>query len=417
MANTRQMEPEDLVEDEGLEGEGIEDTLEEHDAPVPEESEASAAEYDVQPALSMQESLGILSRIKWGRVALACIFAFLVLAAALFVWNRWYRFDDIADIQGTWRDVNSGATMEVNATHIKIAEDAAYEYTIDITAKTIHYSFGGNEGFSSYRFSEDRQKLVLEDGVETDWGLVFHFRDDPGFAEGELAEGMTRLEKTSNDIPTIKLPGSSRPAGELVQSEPQKPVSSSSNAASQNAVSSTEAVSSLGKDASGATSSKPKASQTEPDENGYIVGPDRNAKGYYDDQGIFVPVSYGHFDDTGEWIDDGAGGYLDAEGNWIEGPTGYYDGNGSWVDYAAQAQESANGGQGSGNAEGGSEGSGYYDQYGNWVDTSSWGNKAAADNVAGDGNDGEEAGYGTGDDTYGQYNGYDENGEGTDEGW
>ena len=399
MANTRQMEPEELVEDEGLGDEGIEEALEENDVPVPAVSDAAEAEYDVKPALSTQESLGVLSRIKWGRVALACLFAFLVIAAALFVWSRWYRFDDIADIQGTWRDVNSGATMEVNATHIKIAEDAAYEYTIDTTAKIIRYSFGGNEGFSSYRFSEDRQKLVLEDGAETDWGLVFHFRDDPGFAEGELAEGMTRLEKTSDEIPTIKLPGSGRPAGELVQSEPQKPVSSSSNAASQNVASSTEAVSSLGKDDSSAASSKPKASQTEPDENGYIVGPDRNAKGYYDDQGIFVPVSYGHFDDTGEWIDDGAGGYLDAEGNWIEGPTGYYDGNGSWVDYAAQAQESANGTQG---AESGSENrSGYYDQYGNWVDTSGWGNNAPADNAAGDSNNGGEAGYGTGDGTYG----------------
>ena len=404
------MEPEELVEDGG-----IDDIPEKNNAASTDDGEVAESEYDVQPTLSMQESVSIFSRIKWGRVVLACVFAFLVLAAALFVWNRWYRFDDIADIQGTWRDVNSGATMEVNATHIKIAEDAAYEYTIDTTAKTIRYSFGGSEGFSSYRFSEDRQKLVLEDGVETDWALVFHFHDDPGFAEGDLPEGMTRLEKTSSDIPTIKLPGSSRPAGDLVQSEPQKPSASSSGAAS-----STAAVSSFGKEASSAASSKPKASQTEPDENGYIVGPDRNAKGYYDDQGIFVPVSYGHFNDSGDWIDDGAGGYLDAEGNWIEGPTGYYDGNGSWVDYAAQAQESTNNTQGSGNTDSDSGNkSGYYDQYGNWVDTSNWGN-TPANNTAGDSyQDGanEETGYGTANESYGQYNAYDENGEAADEGW
>ena len=53
------MEPEELLEDEELEGTGVEDTLEEDGAAVPAASEASEADYDVQPALSMEESLGI----------------------------------------------------------------------------------------------------------------------------------------------------------------------------------------------------------------------------------------------------------------------------------------------------------------------------------------------------------------------
>ena len=383
MANTRHMEPEELVEGNEPEDEELEAAPEEDDANADDVagdiSEAPAPEPDTQLPAGIEGSLSFFSRIKWGRVALACLFVFLVVAAALFVWNRWYRFDDAADIQGTWRDVYSGAVMEVNATHMKLAENAVFEYHIDTTAKTISYNFGGSEGFSSYRFSEDRQRLVLEDGAETDWSLVFHFQDDPGFAEGELSEGMTRLEKVSNDIPEIKLPGGNRPAGALVQSEPQKPSASSSAASSGTAASSS------------AASSKPKASQTEPDENGHIVGPDRNAKGYYDEQGIFVPVSYGHFDASGEWVDDGAGGYMDEEGNWIEGPTGYYDANGLWVDYNAPAQESTGSESGqNANASGGT--SGYYDQYGNWVDTSSWNTDGtpAKTPEAADGQDGGE---------------------------
>lgn len=363
MANTRhmpeggQLESDDLsVVEDGVEGYSEDDYTD----------DAGAVHESVRPALIEGEQVaGFFSRVKWGRVALACIFAFLVLAASLFVWNRWYRFDDVADIQGTWRDINSGATMEVNEFYIKLAEDAVYEYSIDTNAKSIHYFFGGNEGFSSYRFSEDRTQLVLEDGAETDWGLVFHFRDDPGFAEGALEDGLTRLEKVSSEVPSITLPGGNRPAGALVQSKPQ---SSSASSASSGKIG-TQSGSSGASSREGSSSSAPVASQTEPDENGLIVGPDRNAKGYYDSNGIFVPVSYGHFDESGNWVQD-SGGYYSSDGVWVEGASGYYDASGTWVNYNAQSEASTGTTDQPDTAAEGT--SGYYDQYGNWVDTSAW---------------------------------------------
>lgn len=376
MADTRHMSEDGLVEDQDF-----------MDADYAEEDYAEAIEATAAEAAGTEGTRPVLvegaqfvsffSRVKWGRVALACIFAFLVLAASLFVWNRWYRFDDVADIQGTWRDVTSGATMEVNESYIKLADDAVYEYVLDTNAKSIRYTFGNSEGFSSYRFSEDRTQLVLEDGAGTDWGLVFHFHDDPGFAEGELADGLTRLEKVSNEVPAISAPGSNRPAGALVQSKPQGSSASSSssgktgeagqagNAGSAGAASSS---SSRGENASLAAS----VSQTEADENGLIVGPDRNAKGYYDENGIFVPVSYGHISESGNWVED-SGGYYGSDGSWVEGPSGYYGADGSWVDYSMQSDVSGDA-SGQANAAGAdtSGQSGYYDQYGNWIDMSAW---------------------------------------------
>ena len=299
-------------------------------------------------------------------MALAILFVFLLTAAALFVWNRWYRYDDVADFQGTWRDVSSGAEMQVHATHIMLAEDAVYEYKIDTFNKQISYVFGHDEGSSSYRFSEDRSHLVLEDSVETDWSLVFHFRDDPGFAEGELPDGTTRLEKVSSDIPEIVVPGSNRNPSEITISEPQKSSSSSSAAADADSSSSNASSSSDEEKA-------PQASQTVPDENGFVVSPDRNSKGYYDKQGIFVAVSYGHFDAKGNWVED-PGGYTDENGYWVEGPSGYYGLDGLWVEFGAKEEEESEDEKAS-EAESGdsssskaSSGEGYYDQYGRWID-------------------------------------------------
>ena len=372
---TAKLDEADLPDADGFAEDGI-DAVEEDaaadEATVRAEEDAAAAaaaaEYPEEYA-AQRES--IWTRVKWGRTVLALVFLFLVVAASLFAWNRWFRYDDALDIQGSWRDVQTGNVMEVNENCIKLAEDAVYEYRIDTVEKTITYTFGDATGQSSYRFSEDRRQLVLEDGAGADWGLALHFYDDPGFSEGELADGLTRLEKISDDVPNISLPGSSRPASPLSHGPSSRLSSEASSSFEPIIVTPSSSAASLAAASSDAASSadadkddeddKPKASQTVPDENGNVVGPDRNAKGYYDSNGIFVPVSYGHFNEAGDWIDD-IGGYTDASGTWIEGPSGYYGYDGVWVDYATEIAESLQ-------QQNAAAAGGYYDQNGVWVDT------------------------------------------------
>lgn len=336
----------------------------EADASAPADDTGAAPAKTATPSrLASLEAPAFLSRIKWGRILVALVLAFILLAVGLFAWNRWYRFNDAADIIGTWRDVNSGSVMEVSETHLKLAKDAVYAYELDTFNKQITYTFSDAKGFSSYRFSEDRQQLVLEDGVETDWMLVLHFRDDPGFAEGDLAEGLTRLEKISSDVPSISTPGSKRPDSPLAH-EPSSLATASS--------SSSGPISLYGpgssKDSSSSSSSS--ASEEEEEDDGLIVGPDRNAKGYYDANGIFVPVSQGHYDANGNWVDSDETGYYDANGLWVKWPDestgGYYDEYGNWVEPVDDGTDN------SATEEVPTGESGYYDQNGNWVDTTAY---------------------------------------------
>lgn len=340
-------------------------------------------------------------RFKWGRLLLVCIFAFLLLAAGLFVWNRWYRFDDAADIQGTWRDVNTGTMLELDSSHLKIAGDVVYTYTLDTFAKTISYSLGNDNGFSSYRFSENRQELVLEDGANTDWGLVLHFRDDPGFAEGELPVGLTRLEKVSNTAPNISLPGSSRDKNPLL---PQAaPASSSSSSSSSSSAASTGSAAASGTTAASSTDTTNAAAtntiaangmvipeaELEAMNNGLLTYNEMGELGYFDAQGNWVrsvqnwtpetdtsaqggvqgttttdPATGITYDALGNIVD--SGGTYDAQGNWVGG-SGYYDTQGNWIDttgtYDAQGNYLGNQSYGYG-----ATGAGYVDNT-TWTDT------------------------------------------------
>lgn len=309
---------------------------------VPESPEASYADESDYASEEDASGGGFFSRVRWGRVALAILFAFLVLAACLFAWNRWYRFDDLADIQGSWRDASTGKMLEINDSYLKIDGDVVYEYTLDTFGKTITYKLNDDQGQSSYRFSENRRLLVLEDGAGTDWGLVLHFRDDPGFADDELPDGMTRLEKTSDSVPTIALPGSSRERTSLVaQSAP----AASSSSSSSSSASSSAAGSAATESASGNNTL-----------NGVVIPEEEQAARdagllVYNEQGML-----GYFNSSGQWVDSienwmldtsttdtgQSTGYYDAAGNWISG-TGYYDAAGNWIDTSGIADDQAAG--------------------------------------------------------------------------
>ena len=89
----------------------------------------------------------------------------LAIGTGFLVWNQWFRYDDAADIQGTW--VIEGTTQSITITDsdIVMTADVSYPYTLDTFQKTISFSFKQYSGSGSYAFSPERTALVI---TETD---------------------------------------------------------------------------------------------------------------------------------------------------------------------------------------------------------------------------------------------------------
>ena len=110
------------------------------------------------------------------RKAVAIVSAVLValaVATSLLAWNQWLRYDDAADIQGTWRVEGSTATFTITDSQIQLTEEVSYPYTLDTFAKTISFSFGNYEGGGSYVFSPERDVLTItETAPDADGGTA-----------------------------------------------------------------------------------------------------------------------------------------------------------------------------------------------------------------------------------------------------
>ena len=98
------------------------------------------------------------------RIAIIAVAALIVIGVAAFAFNRWGRFDDRADIQGTWYVLGTEVPVTIDGDVIRFNEDVAYQYEIDPREKTIKYTFGPMEGQGRYWFSADRKYLVITDG-------------------------------------------------------------------------------------------------------------------------------------------------------------------------------------------------------------------------------------------------------------
>ncbi len=102
-------------------------------------------------------------RRMWPWVVGALLLVIVVLVG-LFAWNRWWRYDDAEDMLGNWLANDTSSLVVIDGETIRIADDVAYDYTIDPFAKTITFTFGSMKGSGRYWFSEDRQQLVITDG-------------------------------------------------------------------------------------------------------------------------------------------------------------------------------------------------------------------------------------------------------------
>lgn len=97
-------------------------------------------------------------------VAVIAVIAVGAVAAGI-SYHRWYAYDDALDMQGTWYVSGTDTPIEITGDTIVLTDDVSYHYQLDPSSKTITFSFGGLSGQGHYRFSLDRQYLVIFDGT------------------------------------------------------------------------------------------------------------------------------------------------------------------------------------------------------------------------------------------------------------
>ena len=137
----------------------------------------------------------------WTKVV-AGVLAVLVLASAIvvgvFVWNRSYRYDDFADLQGVWYAEGTATPITIDEQYIYISPDVKYSYELNTADKTLTFSFGKMDGQGRYWFTADRTHVVIVDG-EGYTGASTLF-EDAERAFDELISGSPRPLPTGDNV-------------------------------------------------------------------------------------------------------------------------------------------------------------------------------------------------------------------------
>ena len=135
----------------------------------------SVAAYSADAA---RERLAQERALRRKRARLFVLVLFIALVAIALVigaflgYARWGVHDDASDIQGTWAisgEMATGydvATIRITEKTIILDIDTTYTYTIDTGKKVIDFAFPPMDlkGQGHYRFSEDRNTVVIVDG-------------------------------------------------------------------------------------------------------------------------------------------------------------------------------------------------------------------------------------------------------------
>lgn len=153
----------------------------------------------IKDAKSPRRKKRIFTPFRIAVCAVLLVVLFVVAAGGAFAWDRWYRFDDFQDIQGEWKMTNAERTVVITEDKIKIADNVSYGYTLDTHDKTITYSFGEDSMTAAYRFSPDRQYLIIDESGKTDWLVAMHLKEDKVLADRDVPQGVSKLSKLSND--------------------------------------------------------------------------------------------------------------------------------------------------------------------------------------------------------------------------
>ena len=92
----------------------------------------------------------------------------LVGTAIFGIWNRWFRYDDEAQLISNWQINGTNAVVVIDKENITLNKDTILKYTVDTGAKVINYTIGDKSGQSHYRFSWDRNQLALCENTSCD---------------------------------------------------------------------------------------------------------------------------------------------------------------------------------------------------------------------------------------------------------
>ena len=185
----------DDVEDEGA----SESTQKaESDSPfASQDASAFSRSSDTYSAHKKHEVSNPSSRDKkphnWSTTHIVMIVVAALLVAALavgglFFWDRYLRYDDAADFQGTWYFQEGAVEVTVDEAHIHLPEDLHYAYTLDTWAKTISLSFADLTGGGSYEFSDDRSSIVIREGEGSDVTSLTLVKAPESLGEGTVPD-------------------------------------------------------------------------------------------------------------------------------------------------------------------------------------------------------------------------------------
>ena len=202
-------------------------------------------------------------------IVVAVLLVLALIAVGLFSWQKWFRYDDSADIQGVWKVQSTGETIVFDGRDLKLTKGISYEYKLDTDAKTITYTFGELAGGGHYYFDVDHDTLIIIDGDAT-LGLPAEagFLPDDLVNSTDAAENTTVLVKVSDDT-------NAEPSGTATG------VSGGSGTTERVYVSQEEVEE---ESSSSSSSSKKKSSDDEDSENRGFV--DEDGDGYDDETGL-----------------------------------------------------------------------------------------------------------------------------------
>lgn len=106
-------------------------------------------------------------------IVAAVIAVVLAVGIGVMSWNQWFRYDDTADIQGTWQVEGSDVAFTFTEDEMVMTPEVSYTYELDTFQKTITFAFKDHQGQGTYAFSPERTTLVItETSPDTDEALV-----------------------------------------------------------------------------------------------------------------------------------------------------------------------------------------------------------------------------------------------------
>lgn len=136
---------------------------------------------------------------------LAVLVVILVAAVASFSVFRWIASDDTQDFQGTWYVAGTDTPVVITEDRIQLNDEVSYWYELNTDSKTITFTFGNLEGEGCYRFSLDKQQLVVVDGTYGWWDTLISDAEWTIGALVSLAQGsqLSPVEDGVDDVTSL----------------------------------------------------------------------------------------------------------------------------------------------------------------------------------------------------------------------